>query len=44
MTYDFVLVSEAEAKSIRQKKAEKALEKLNMHAVVVDGLPIPSLD
>ncbi|KAL1881496.1 hypothetical protein Plec18167_003092 [Paecilomyces lecythidis] len=42
MTYDFVLVSDEEAKVLRHKKAQEAIEKQGLtNAGIVDGLVIP---
>lgn len=45
MTWDFVLVSEKEAKDLRHKLAEEAMQKLGIeHVKIVDGLPVPEVD
>lgn len=45
MTWDFVLVSDEETKSLRHKLAKEAMEKLKIENVsIVDGLPVPDVD
>lgn len=44
LTYDFVLVSEAETKALREKNSKDALDKLGRKVKIVNGLPIPDLD
>ncbi|KAK7206648.1 Intradiol ring-cleavage dioxygenase [Myxozyma melibiosi] len=44
ITYDFVLVTDEEAKTLKIKNAEEALKKLGVTALVVEGLPIDALD
>ncbi|KAK9381377.1 Intradiol ring-cleavage dioxygenase [Kockiozyma suomiensis] len=44
LEYNFVLVTDEEAKELKVKNAEKALKKLGVTATVVDGLPIDALD
>lgn len=40
MHYDFVLVTEDEAKDVFAKKSKEALDKINVNARLVDGLPV----
>lgn len=44
LSYDFVLVSEEEARQLREKKALEAMEKLGKRMKLVEGLPVPELD
>ncbi|KAF1987016.1 cathecol 1,2-dioxygenase [Aulographum hederae CBS 113979] len=44
MTYDFVLVSDSEAKELREKEAMKAMESLGRKMKLYQGLPIPDVD
>ncbi|KAL4871196.1 hypothetical protein BDV12DRAFT_32099 [Aspergillus spectabilis] len=44
LTYDFVLVSEAETSELRAKNSKDALDKLGRKVKIVNGLPIPDLD
>lgn len=44
MTYNFVLVSDAEASDLREKKSKKALEDLGRKVKFLDGLPVPDVD
>jgi hypothetical protein len=44
MKYDFVLVSEEEARRLRDRNSIEALEGLGMKVKIVDGLPIPDVD
>lgn len=44
MTYDFVLVSDKEAKELREKLAIEAMEKLGRRMKIWEGLPVPDVD
>ena len=44
LTYDFVLVSDEEARSLREQEAMTAMEKLGKRMKLVDGLPVPDVD
>lgn len=44
LTYDFILVSEAEAKDLREKEAKKALGALGRKFTMLNGLPVPDVD
>ncbi|BDD57381.1 hypothetical protein MAP00_002744 [Monascus purpureus] len=44
LKYDFVLISDQETKSLREKKAVEALDKLGRKVKIVNGLPVPDLD
>ena len=44
LTYDFVLVSDAETKALREKNSKIALDQLGRKVKMVNGLPVPDLD
>lgn len=44
LTYDFVLVTEADSSALRDKNSKEALDKLGRKVKIVNGLPIPDLD
>lgn len=44
LTYDFVLVTEQEAKKLRDEEAMKAMEKLGRRMKIYEGLPVPDVD
>ncbi|KAH8432375.1 uncharacterized protein LDX57_010015 [Aspergillus melleus] len=44
LTYDFVLVSEAETRELRERNSKIALDKLGRKVRMVGGLPVPDLD
>lgn len=44
LTYDFVLVSDAETFELRSKNSQIALDKLGRKVKIVNGLPVPDLD
>jgi len=44
ITYDFVLVSDAEAEALRIEKAQEAMDKLGRKVKFIDGLPVPDVD
>lgn len=44
LTYDFILVSEAEARDLREKEAKKALGALGRKFTMLNGLPVPDVD
>ncbi|RJE19450.1 Catechol dioxygenase [Aspergillus sclerotialis] len=44
LTYDFVLVSDAETRALREKNSKIALDKLGRKVKMVNGLPVPDLD
>lgn len=44
MTYDFVLVSDNEARKLREENAMKAMEALGRRMKLYNGLPVPDVD
>jgi hypothetical protein len=44
LTYDFVLVSEEEARTLRESEAMAAMEKLGRRMKLYNGLPVPDVD
>lgn len=44
LRHDFVLVSDADAKDLREKNSVAALNKLGLNVKMLDGLPVPDLD
>ncbi|KAF2016324.1 cathecol 1,2-dioxygenase [Aaosphaeria arxii CBS 175.79] len=45
LTYDFVLVSEAETRRLRDEEARKAMKALGRDdMLIIDGLPVPDVD
>jgi protocatechuate 3,4-dioxygenase beta subunit len=44
MTYDFVLVSDAESSALRDRNSKDALDRLGYKVKIVNGLPVPDLD
>lgn len=44
LKHDFVLISEEDSRTLREKRAKEALEKLGRRVKIVDGLPIPDVD
>jgi hypothetical protein len=44
LTYDFVLVSEEEAKKLREEEAMKAMKALGRRMKLYEGLPVPDVD
>ncbi|OGM40579.1 catechol dioxygenase [Aspergillus bombycis] len=44
LTYDFVLVSNAETSALREQNSKVALDKLGRKVKMVNGLPVPDLD
>jgi len=44
MTYDFVLVTDGEARKLREEEAMKAMEKLGRRMKLYNGLPVPDVD
>jgi protocatechuate 3,4-dioxygenase beta subunit len=44
MTYDFVLVSDAETSALRNRNSKEALDRLGYQGQIVNGLPVPDLD
>ncbi|KAF4552239.1 Catechol 1,2-dioxygenase-like protein 4 [Elsinoe fawcettii] len=44
LTYDFVLVTEEETRTLRTEEARKAMEKLGKRMKIVEGLPVPDVD
>ena len=44
ITYDFVLVTDQEAKELREKEALKAMEALGRRMRLYNGLPVPDVD
>ncbi|KAK2762166.1 hypothetical protein FQN54_001174 [Arachnomyces sp. PD_36] len=44
LKHDFVLVSDADAKELREKNSVAALNKLGLNVKLYNGLPVPDLD
>lgn len=44
LTYDFVMVTEEEARELRDKESLEALQKLGIRCSMYDGLPVPDVD
>jgi hypothetical protein len=44
LTYDFVLVSDAETSALRERNSKEALDALGRKVKIVNGLPVPDLD
>jgi hypothetical protein len=44
ITYDFVLVSDVEAKNLREEEAMKAMKSLGRRMKLYEGLPVPDVD
>lgn len=44
LEYNFVLVTEAEALDLRQKRAAEAMNAQGRKVVFLEGLPVPELD
>jgi hypothetical protein len=44
MSYDFVLVSEEESRTLREKNAMDAMEALGRRMKLYNGLPVPDVD
>jgi len=44
ITYDFVLVSDEEARKLREEEAMKAMEALGRRMRLYNGLPVPDVD
>jgi len=44
LTYDFVLVTESEAKKLREEEAMKAMKALGRRMKLYEGLPVPEVD
>lgn len=44
LTYDFVLVTEEEAKKLRDEEAMTAMKKLGRRMKIYEGLPVPDVD
>jgi len=44
INYDFVLVSDKEAKDLKLKNAQEALKALGSTAQILNGLPVADLD
>jgi hypothetical protein len=42
--YDFVLVSDVEAKNLREEEAMKAMKALGRRMKLYEGLPVPEVD
>jgi hypothetical protein len=42
--YDFVLVSDVEAKNLREEEAMKAMKALGRRMKLYEGLPVPDVD
>lgn len=44
LTYDFVLVSDAETSALRERNSKAALDNMGRKVKIVNGLPVPDLD
>lgn len=44
IAYDFVLVSDEEARKLREQEAMAAMEKLGRRMKLYKGLPVPDVD
>ena len=44
ITYDFVLLSDREARDLKEQQSLDAMKKLGFKARLVDSLPVPDLD
>ena len=44
LTYDFVLVSDSQARELREKKAMEAMAAQGRRMRLVEGLPVPDVD
>jgi hypothetical protein len=44
ITYDFVLVTDEEARKLREEEAMKAMEALGRRMKLYHGLPVPDVD
>lgn len=44
ITYDFVLVSDEESRTLREKLGMEAMEKLGRRMKLYNGLPVPDVD
>lgn len=45
LTYDFVLVTDEETKTLRDEEARKAMEALGRENMrIIEGLPVPDVD
>lgn len=44
ITYDFVLVTDDEARKLREEEAMKAMEALGRRMKLYQGLPVPDVD
>ena len=44
ITYDFVLVTDEEARQLREEEAMKAMEALGRRMKLYHGLPVPDVD
>lgn len=44
LKYDFVLVSEKEARDLRDERSRKAFKALGRRMKLLDGLPVPDVD
>jgi hypothetical protein len=44
ITYDFVLVTDEEAKKLREEEAMKAMKALGRRMKLYQGLPVPDVD
>ena len=44
ISYNFVLVSDDESKSLREKNAMEAMKKLGRTMKLYNGLPVPDVD
>lgn len=44
LTYDFVLVSDTEARELREKRAMEAMAAQGRKMRLVEGLPVPDVD
>lgn len=44
LKHDFVLVSDVDARELREKNSIAALNKLGLNVKLLNGLPVPDLD
>lgn len=44
LTYEFVLVTDEDAKKLREEEARKAMEALGRRMKIYEGLPVPDVD
>lgn len=44
LMHDFVLVSDTDARDLRDRNSTEALESLGLKVEILDGLPVPEVD